>query len=52
MEQQNFRKQYRYWILLNYLSLIAVLVFFYTGKYFQSLIVSNQSKPINLSLRL
>jgi len=35
MEQQNFRKQNRYWILLNYLSLIAVLVFFYTGKYFQ-----------------
>ncbi len=35
MEQQNFRKQNRYWILLNYLSLIAILVFFYTGKYFQ-----------------
>ena len=35
MEQQNFRKQNRYWILLNYLSLIAALVFFYTGKYFQ-----------------
>jgi hypothetical protein len=35
MEQQNFRKQNRYWILLNYLSLIAVLVFFYIGKYLQ-----------------
>ena len=35
MEQQNFRKQNRYWISLNYLSLIAALVFFYTGKYFQ-----------------
>jgi len=40
MEQQNFRKQNRYWILLNYLSLIAVLVFFYTGKYFQWPILS------------
>lgn len=35
MEQQNFRKQNRYWILVNYLSLIAVLVFFYIGKYIQ-----------------
>ena len=35
MKQQNLRKQNRYWILINYLSLIAVLVFFYTGKYFQ-----------------
>ena len=35
MEQENFRKQNRCWISLNYLSLIAVLVFFYTGKYFQ-----------------
>ena len=35
MEQQNFRKQHRYWILVNYLSLIAVLVFFYIGKYIQ-----------------
>ncbi len=35
MEEQNFKKQNRYWILLNYISLIAVLVFFYTGKYFQ-----------------
>jgi len=35
MEQQNFRTKNRFWILLNYLSLIAVLVFFYTGKYMQ-----------------
>ncbi len=35
MEQQNFRKQNRYWILLNYLSLIAVLIFFYILKYLQ-----------------
>ena len=33
MEQQNFRKTNRYWILLHYFSLIAVLVFYYTGKY-------------------
>jgi len=33
MEQQNFRKKNRFWILLHYFSLIAVLVFFYTGKY-------------------
>ena len=33
MEQQNFRKANRYWILLHYFSLISVLVFFYTGKY-------------------
>ena len=33
--EQNFRTQNRYWILLNYLCLIAVLVIYYTGKYFQ-----------------
>ncbi|MCK4641854.1 MAG: hypothetical protein KAU06_10990 [Candidatus Marinimicrobia bacterium] len=35
MEQQNSRKQNRAWISLNYFSLIALIVFFYTGKYFQ-----------------
>ena len=34
MENTNLKKQNRMWIALNYLSLIAVLVFFYTGKYF------------------
>jgi len=35
MKYQESRKQNRVWILLNYLSLIAAMVFFYTGKYFQ-----------------
>lgn len=35
MRQQNFRKWNRYGIVLHYLSLIAVLVFFYTGKYLE-----------------
>jgi hypothetical protein len=35
MEQQNTREQNRYWILINYLSLIGVLVLFYAGKYIQ-----------------
>ncbi|MBL7067323.1 MAG: hypothetical protein ISS29_05635 [Candidatus Marinimicrobia bacterium] len=35
MKKQNSRKQNRVWILLNYFSLIALIVFFYTGKYFQ-----------------
>jgi hypothetical protein len=35
MEQRNFRKKNRYWIILNYLSLTAVLVFFYSGKLLQ-----------------
>jgi len=33
MEQKRVRNHNRYWILLHYLSLIAVLVFFYIGKY-------------------
>ena len=33
MKQQNFREQNRFWILLHYFSLIAVLVFYYSGKY-------------------
>jgi hypothetical protein len=33
MKQQNFRGQNRFWILLHYFSLIAVLVFYYSGKY-------------------
>jgi len=33
MEQQNFKKWNRYWILLHYFSLIAFIVFFYIGKY-------------------
>jgi hypothetical protein len=35
MAEQTFRNQNRIWILLHYLSLIAVLVFFYTGKYLE-----------------
>jgi len=35
MKNQNSRKQNRVWITLNYLSLFAVLTFFYTGKNFQ-----------------
>ena len=33
MEQQNFKKWNRYWILLHYFSFIAFIVFFYIGKY-------------------
>ena len=33
MKQQNFREQNRFWILIHYFSLIAVLVFYYSGKY-------------------
>ena len=33
MKQQNFREHNRFWILLHYFSLIAVLVFYYSGKY-------------------
>lgn len=35
MKNQNQKKQHRIWIIFNYLSLIAVLAFFYTGKHFQ-----------------
>ena len=33
--EQNFRTRNRYWISLNYLSLMAVLAFFYMGKSLQ-----------------
>ena len=33
MKKHNFRDQNRFWILLHYFSLIAVLVFYYAGKY-------------------